>query len=88
MKWQELVYRIHSDNDQNLSWMRVACSIVLLTGCLAILVQLFLAVIVSIAREDLSQLSNIEWLQPITLIGVALTGKVAQKREEKAAEAK
>jgi len=71
----------HSDNG-DLSWMRVGCSIALLTGSFAILIQLFLAVVVSIARQDLSELAHIEWMQPITLIGVALTGKVAQKREE------
>jgi hypothetical protein len=26
---------------------------------------------------------NIEWIQPITLIGIGLTGKVAQKQIEK-----
>jgi len=69
-------------NNGELSWMRVGCSIALLTGSFAILIQLFLAVVVSIARQDLSELAHIEWMQPITLIGVALTGKVAQKREE------
>jgi len=39
-------------------------------------------VVVSIARQDLSELAHIEWMQPITLIGVALTGKVAQKKQE------
>lgn len=71
----------HSNNGE-ISWMRVGCSIALLTGSFAILIQLFLAVVVSIARQDLSELAHIEWMQPITLIGVALTGKVAQKKQE------
>jgi len=69
-------------NNGELSLMRVGCSIALLTGSFAILIQLFLAVVVSISRQDLSELAHIEWMQPITLIGVALTGKVAQKKQE------
>jgi hypothetical protein len=38
--------------------------------------------VVAIITRDLSQLSHIEWMQPIALIGVALTGKVAQKKTE------
>ena len=88
MTWKTAVIQTLCDKDGELSWMRVGCSAALLTGCFAILIQLFLAVVVSIAKQDLSELSHIEWMQPITLIGVALTGKVAQKREEKTAEAK
>lgn len=69
-------------NNGELSWMRVGCSIALLTGSFAILIQLFLAVVVSISRQDLSELAHIEWMQPITLIGVALTGKAVQKKQE------
>jgi hypothetical protein len=81
MTFRAALIETHSNNGE-ISWMRVGCSIALLTGSFAILIQLFLAVVVSIARQDLSELAHIEWMQPITLIGVALTGKVAQKREE------
>lgn len=83
MKWQELVYRIHSDNDQNLSWMRVACSIVLLTGTWAILAQVSMALILCIWDKKLDELSKIEWMQPIALITAALAGKAGQKQIEK-----
>ena len=73
---------IHQEANGQLSWMRVACSLALLTGCYAIVIQLLLAVVVAIITRDLSQLSHIEWMQPIALIGVALTGKVAQKKTE------
>ena len=80
---KDILIKIHTDGiGGQISWMRIGCSIALLTGSFAILIQLFLAVVVSIARQDLSELAHIEWMQPITLIGVALTGKVAQKREE------
>lgn len=88
MTWKTAVIQTLCDKDGELSWMRAGCSVALITGCFAILIQLFLAVVVSIAKQDLSQLSHVEWLQPITLIGVALTGKVAQKKQEKTAEAK
>lgn len=81
MTFRAALIETHSNNGE-ISWMRVGCSIALLTGSFAILIQLFLAVVVSISRQDLSELAHIEWMQPITLIGVALTGKVAQKREE------
>jgi len=73
---------IHQEANGQLSWMRIACSLALLTGCYAIVIQLLLAVVVAIITSDLSQLSYIEWMQPITLIGVALTGKAAQKKIE------
>ena len=58
--------KIHDDSHGNLSWMRVACSVALLTGVLAIFIQL----------------AHIEWMQPIALIGIAMTGKTAQKKIE------
>ena len=80
---KDILIKIHTDGiGGQISWMRIGCSIALLTGSFAILIQLFLAVVVSIARQDLSELAHIEWMQPITLIGVALTGKVAQKKQE------
>lgn len=74
--------KIHSDDNGQLSWMRAACSVALLTGCVSILLQLLLAIIFCIVHDDLSVLENIEWMQPIALIGIALTGKVAQKQTE------
>lgn len=80
---KDILIKIHTDGiGGQVSWMRVGCSIALLTGSFSILIQLFLAVVVSIAKEDLSELAHVEWMQPITLIGVALTGKVVQKRDE------
>jgi hypothetical protein len=73
---------VHQDGTGQLSWMRFGCSLALVTGCLAIIIQLLCAVVVSIIVKDLGQLSNIEWMQPITLIGVALTGKAVQKKTE------
>lgn len=83
MNWQELLYRIHSDNDQNLSWMRVACSIVLLTGTWSILAQVLIALILCIGNKNLDELSKIEWMQPIALITAGLAGKAGQKQIEK-----
>jgi hypothetical protein len=70
-------------NNGEISWMRVGCSIALLTGSFAIHIQLFLAVVVSIARQDLSELAHIEWMQPISLILGAMGWKASQKHIEK-----
>jgi hypothetical protein len=66
------------------SWVRVACSVVVLTGCFAIILQLLLAIaVILFTSKGMEELAHIEWLQPITLIGIGLTGKVAQKQIEK-----
>jgi Na+-translocating ferredoxin:NAD+ oxidoreductase RnfE subunit len=59
------------------SWLRVACSIIIITGCLSIFIQLLMC------GFNTELYKNIEWMQPITLIGIGLTGKVAQKQIEK-----
>lgn len=82
MTFRAALIETHSNNGE-ISWMRVGCSAALLTGCFAILIQLFLAVVVSIAKQDLSELSHIEWMQPIALITAALAGKAGQKQIEK-----
>jgi hypothetical protein len=77
----EEIIDIHKEHGQ-LSWMRALCSIVILTGCTAILLQLLLVIIFCIVYKDLSVLQHVEWMQPITLIGIALTGKAVQKKIE------
>ena len=79
---KDFLVQTHCDNDGNMSWMRVGCSVLPLTGCSSILIQLLLAVVVCIINGNLSELSNIEWMQPVSLMGIALTGKVVQKQTE------
>jgi hypothetical protein len=75
--------KIHEDGQGNLSWMRVACSFALLTGVLAIFIQLFIAcAVVVFTAKGMEELAHIEWMQPIALIGIAMTGKTAQKQIE------
>lgn len=75
--------KIHEDAHGNLSWMRVACSFALLTGVLAIFIQLLTAcAVVFFTAKGMEELQHVEWMQPIALIGVALTGKTAQKQIE------
>lgn len=74
--FKDFLVQTHCDNNGNMSWMRVACSMILLTGVLSIAVQLGMC-------KDVEDLHYIEWMQPVTLIGVALTGKTAQKKLEK-----
>lgn len=74
---KDILIKIHSDGkDGELSWMRVACSFILLTGIYAILVQLAMC-------DTVADLGSIEWMQPVALIGTALMGKVGQKQIEK-----
>ena len=73
---KDFLVQTHCDNNGNMSWMRVACSVILLTGVLTIIVQLAMC-------RNVEDLHYIEWMQPVTLIGVALTGKTAQKKLEK-----
>jgi len=56
--------------------MRIACTAILLTGVYAILIQLAMC-------DSVHELTHVEWMQPITLIGTALAGKVGQKQVEK-----
>jgi hypothetical protein len=74
---------MHRDNHGNLSWMRVACTVALLTGVLAIFIQLFIAcAVVFFTSKGMEELAHIEWMQPIALIGLSFTGKAAQKKIE------
>jgi hypothetical protein len=76
--------KIHNDGKGNLSWMRVACSVALLTGVLAIFIQLLTACsVVFFTAKGMEELTHIEWMQPIALIGLSFTGKAAQKQIEK-----
>lgn len=84
MTLKESIAQIHQDSKGNLSWMRVACSAALLTGCWAIVIQLLIAcVVVFFTDKGMEELTHIEWMQPVALIGVALAGKVGQKQIEK-----
>jgi hypothetical protein len=75
--------KIHEDGHGNLSWMRVACSVALLTGVLALFIQLFTAcAVVFFTAKGMEELQHVEWMQPIALIGISLTGKTAQKKIE------
>jgi hypothetical protein len=74
---KEFLKDAHKDDKGLPSWLRVACSIIILTGCLSILLQLLMC------GNNTALYKNIEWIQPITLIGIGLTGKVAQKQIEK-----
>tara|TARA_R110000868_G_scaffold261078_1_gene519178 strand:- start:32 stop:310 length:279 start_codon:yes stop_codon:yes gene_type:complete len=84
MDFRTALIKTHSDGDGELSWTRVGCSIILLTGVFLLVVQLLLAVVVILlTSKGMEELAHIEWMQPISLIGVALAGKVTQKKIEK-----
>ena len=84
MTFKESVAQIHQDGKGNLSWMRVACSIALLTGCWAIVIQLYtVCAVVFFTVKVMEELTDIERIQPVALFGVALAGKVGQKQIEK-----
>jgi len=52
--------KIHDDGKGNLSWMRVACSVALLTGVLAIFIQLLTACsVVFFTAKGMEELTHI-----------------------------
>jgi hypothetical protein len=75
--------KVHQDSNGQLSWMRVACSVALLTGVLAIFIQLGIScAVIFCTDKGMEELQHVEWMQPIALIGIAMTGKTAQKKIE------
>jgi hypothetical protein len=84
MDLQTALIKIHSDGNEQISWIRVGCSLVLITALFLLVAQLFLAMaVILFTDKGMEELAHIEWMQPIAMIGIALAGKVAQKREEK-----
>lgn len=83
MTFREVLFKIHSDNDQNISWIRAGCTLLLLTGTWSIIAQVTVALFICMIKGNMSQMANVEWMQPIALITAALAGKVSQKQVEK-----
>jgi hypothetical protein len=84
MDCQTALIKIHSDGNEQISWIRVGCSLILITALFLLVAQLLLAMaVILFTDKGMEELAHIEWMQPIAMIGIALTGKVAQKREEK-----